>query len=160
MLFTGEYEHTIDAKRRMAIPAELRARLDPDGAGLTFYLSEGANGAIWLWLEETFERIAAVIEESLLPAEEMTEFDELTFPTARRVDTDSAGRIRLSERMLAEVGIGSRVVILGMRDHLELRSPEDWETRRRDTLARKTEILDRARRTIAHSAPREGAGGA
>ncbi len=160
MLFTGEYEHTIDAKRRMAIPAELRARLDPDGAGLTFYLSEGANGALWLWPEQTFERMAAEIEASLLPAEEMTDFDELFFPTARRVETDAAGRIRLSERMLAAVGIGARVVILGVRDHLELRSPEDWETRRRETLARKPEIIERARRTIAQSARKEGAGGA
>ena len=30
MLFTGEYEHTIDAKQRLAIPADVRAILDPD----------------------------------------------------------------------------------------------------------------------------------
>ena len=51
MLFTGEYEHTIDAKQRLAIPSEIRARLDPKVHGQAFYLAPGANGHLWLWPE-------------------------------------------------------------------------------------------------------------
>ena len=49
MVFSGEYEHTIDAKHRLAIPAELRARLNAEVHGEGFYLVPGPNGALWVW---------------------------------------------------------------------------------------------------------------
>ena len=123
MLFTGEYEHTIDAKQRLAIPSELRQRLHPDIHGESFYLAPGANGTLWLWPEKTFERLASALEHTLLPGEEVMELDELIFPQSRRLEIDKNGRVRLPDQMLAEHGLGETVMILGMKDHLELRDP-------------------------------------
>ncbi len=149
MLFTGEYEYTIDAKQRLAIPAEIRSRLNPDRDGLAFYVTAGPNDALWLWPERTFERMAGAIEASLLPAEEMMEFDEITFPSARRLELDKTGRIRLPKPMLEAAGIQSKVVILGVRDHLELRDPGQWEQRRLEKEADRTTIFHRARQILA-----------
>ena len=148
MLFTGEYEYTIDAKQRLAIPAEIRSRLNPDRDGLAFYVTAGPNDALWLWPERTFERMAGAIEASLLPAEEMMEFDEITFPTARRLELDKTGRVRLPKPMLEAAGIQSKVVILGVRDHLELRDPGQWEQRRLEKQADRTTIFHRARQAL------------
>ncbi len=148
MLFTGEYEYTIDAKQRLAIPAEIRSRLNPDRDGLAFYVTAGPNDALWLWPERTFERMAGAIEASLLPAEEMMEFDEITFPTARRLEMDKTGRVRLPKPMLEAAGIQSKVVILGVRDHLELRDPGQWEQRRLEKQADRTTIFHRARQIL------------
>ena len=63
VLFTGEYEHQIDAKQRMAIPAEVRSRMSSETDGDALYLVPGANGALWLWPEKTFERMASVVDE-------------------------------------------------------------------------------------------------
>ena len=149
MLFTGEYEYTIDAKQRLAIPAEIRSRLNPDRDGLAFYVTAGPNDALWLWPERTFERMAGAIEASLLPAEEMMEFDEITFPSARRLELDKTGRVRLPRPMLEAAGIRSKVVILGVRDHLELRDPGQWEQRRLEKEADRTTIFHRARQILA-----------
>ncbi len=148
MLFTGEYEYTIDAKQRLAIPAEIRSRLNPDRDGLAFYVTAGPNDALWLWPERTFERMAGAIEASLLPAEEMMEFDEITFPTARRLELDKTGRVRLPKPMLEAAGIQSKVVILGVRDHLELRDPGQWEQRRLEKQADRPKIFHRARQIL------------
>jgi len=148
VLFTGEYEYTIDAKQRLAIPAEIRSRLNPDRDGLAFYVTAGPNDALWLWPERTFERMAGAIEASLLPAEEMMEFDEITFPSARRLELDKTGRIRLPRPMLEAAGIQSKVVILGVRDHLELRDPAQWEQRRLEKQADRTTIFHRARQIL------------
>ena len=148
MLFTGEYEYTIDAKQRLAIPAEIRSRLNPDRDGLAFYVTAGPNDALWLWPERTFERMAGAIEASLLPAEEMMEFDEITFPTARRLELDKTGRVRLPKPMLEAAGIQSKVVILGVRDHLELRDPGQWEQRRLEKHADRPKIFHRARQIL------------
>ncbi len=148
MIFSFKYERSIDPKQRLPIPADIREGLDPEADGEAFYIIEGPNGALWLWPERTFERLAGNIEPSLVPSWQLMDFDEITFPEARRLRFDSAGRIRIPQEMLDRAGIGTRVVILGMRNHLELRDPEDWERRRREHAPRRAEIVQRAREEV------------
>ena len=148
MLFTGEYEHQIDAKQRLAIPADIRARMSTELHGEAMYLVPGANGALWLWPELTFERMASAIEQSLLPGDEMMEFEELLFPQSRRLEIDKAGRIRIPEQMLAEYSLGETVIILGVRDHLELRDPKQWKAQREQKIAKQADIMLRARQAL------------
>jgi MraZ protein len=121
-----------------------RERLAP-----AFYLVHGPNGFLWLWPEATFESMSSALEQTLLPGEDVLEFDELTFPFARRVEMDSAGRIRLPEDLLAMSGLETTVMILGVRDHLELRDPQEWGRQRLEKRARQREILLRARQALA-----------
>ena len=156
MLFTGEYEHTIDAKQRLAIPAEVRARMSPDLHGDAFYLVPGANGTLWLWPERTFERMASAMEESILPQQEMMELEELLFPRARRLEIDKAGRVRLPDQMLSEFGLGENVIILGVKDHLELRDPQQWKAQRQQKLSKQADIMLRARQALKRHPPDGG----
>ncbi|MCI0365920.1 MAG: hypothetical protein L0Y44_07965 [Phycisphaerales bacterium] len=148
MLFTGEYEHTIDSKQRLAIPAEIRAQMDPETHGKAFYLAPGANGTLWLWPELTFVRMTNAMEQTLLPGDEAMEFEELIYPESKRLEIDSAGRVRIPEQMLAEFGLGQTVIILGMKDHLELRDPQQRKLQRQQTLAKRRDIMIRAREAL------------
>lgn len=148
MLFTGEYEHTIDAKSRLAIPAEIRAGLEAAKHGTAFYVAPGSAESLWLWPESRFEQMAKATEASLLPDEDLLEFEELLYSQASRVDMDKSGRIRLPERLLTQVALGSAVVLLGVKDHLELRDPERWARQRDEKLAKQAEIMMRARRAM------------
>lgn len=161
MLFTGEYEHTIDSKQRLAIPAELRNQLDSKEHGEAFFAVPGANGSLWLWPERTFERMASAMEQTLVPGEEALDFEELLFPQSRRVEIDKTGRIRIPEHMLSEFGLGETVMILGVKDHLELRDPKQWKEHRQQRLDRRKEIMLRARAALApkSSLPRPRGGG-
>ena len=149
MLFTGEYEHTIDAKHRVAIPAEIRSRLDSKQHGTAFYLAPGTDASLWLWPEKTFEMLASTSEQSLLPDEDLAEFEELLYSQSSWVEPDKTGRIRIPERLLKLAGLDSTVVILGVKDHLELRDPAAWAARRDEKLAKQSEIVMRARRAQA-----------
>ena len=146
VLFTGEYEHTIDAKHRVAIPSEIRSRLDPSRHGDAFYLAPGTDSSLWLWPERTFEKLASTSEQSLLPDEDLAEFEELLYSQSAWVEPDKSGRIRIPERLLTLAGLESNVVILGVKDHLELRDPVAWSRRRDEKLAKQSEIVMRARR--------------
>jgi MraZ protein len=153
VLFTGEHDHTIDAKQRLAIPAEFREQLARgDDRAEVLYLAPGGNGHLWLWPEQTFERMTGALEASLLPGEEMMEFEELIFPQSRRLEIDKAGRVRIPEQMLAEFGLGASVVILGMKDHLELRDPAVWRQQRQQNHTRRAEIFSRAREALRNHA--------
>jgi MraZ protein len=123
LLFTGEYEHTIDAKSRLAIPAEIRAGLEADQHGTAFYVAPGKSDTLWLWPERLFSQ-------------------------ASRVEMDRSGRIRIPERLLTQACLGSSVMLLGVKDHLELRDPERWARQRDEKLAKQSEIMMRARRAL------------
>jgi MraZ protein len=155
-LFTGEYEHTIDAKQRLAIPAEIRSQLDPKLHGEAFYAGPGPNSELWLWPERTFERMATAVEDTLLRGQEMMEFEESVFPRSRRLEIDKAGRVRLPDQMLTEFGLSQTVVILGVKDHLELRDPQRWRARRQQTIAKQPEIMLRAREAMIRHLPGGG----
>ena len=145
MLFTGKSELSIDAKQRLAIPAKTRALLKQARVGEALYIIPGANGALWLMPERTFEEVAGQVEPTLTPAAEQMDFDELTFPEAHRLELDSAGRIRLPQELVGEAGLGTRVLLLGMRDHLEIWDPDTWAARRAAKAPNRGEIAQRVR---------------
>jgi transcriptional regulator MraZ len=145
VLFTGKFELTIDAKQRLAVPARIRQMLDRERAGAALYVIPGANGAVWLWPERTFEQICGEVAPSLTPASEQMDFDESAFPEADRLELDSAGRIRLPQDLLDGAGLGGRVVLLGMRHHLELWDPGVWAERSREKAADRPQLAQRAR---------------
>lgn len=156
MLFTGEFDHTIDAKGRMAIPSEIRSRMTREEDGEAFYLTIGSNRALRLYPEKGFERLAAMIEEGLVTDEAVQEFDQLLFPLSRRLELDSAGRIRLPDKMMERAGIVKDVVLIGVRDHLEIRDLKQWNAELEERLAKQEDIFRRfVRRDRAGGSGRE-----
>ncbi len=119
-MFLGEYEHSLDAKQRLAIPSEVRDAWQDDDHGKMFIAAPGQNGCLWLWPEKKFEKYADKIEGGLVTAEDIAKFNRDFFPRSARVPFDSAGRVRIPDRLLADFGLSGQVVILGVRDHLEL----------------------------------------
>jgi len=143
VLFTGEFEHTVDTKGRLAIPSEIRSRMKKAEDGEAFYLTIGSNRALRLYPEKGFERLAAMIEEGLVTDEAVQEFDQLLFPLSRRLELDSAGRIRLPDRMMERAALGKEVVLIGVRDHLEIRDLKQWNAELDERLAKQEEIFSR-----------------
>lgn len=153
MLFTGHYDYAIDAKSRLAIPAKIRGLLDPNRAGASFYAVIGGNGAIWLWPQRTFEHMAGDIEASLAPPRELMDFDAVTFPLAEHLEIDGVGRVRLPPAMLEAAGLGPKVVIAGVRDHLEIWDPDRWAEELTKLQAQRSRIIERARPLLGRGSP-------
>lgn len=123
-MFLGEFQHSLDSKKRLAIPAEVRDQWKPDRHGEMFIAAPGQSGGLWLWPEKKFEEYADRIESGLVTADEVARFNRRIFSKAARVPFDSTGRIRIPDRLLEQFGLNDAVVILGVRDHLELVTPE------------------------------------
>ena len=145
MLFTGKSELSIDSKQRMSIPAKTRTMLERGQAGTALFIVWGPNGALWLWPERTFETIAGECEPTLTPPTEEMEHDVVTFPEAERLDIDGAGRIRVPQELLSDAGLGNRVLLLGVRHHLEIWDPDEWAAQRTEKAGRRPEIAQRLR---------------
>jgi MraZ protein len=143
VLFTGEIDRSIDDKLRVSIPSEMRSGFSTGAGPGIVYATPGLNDAIWLWPEATFESMANTLEQSLLPDEDVMDFEQIHFSQSRRIEIDKSGRIRLPEALLSFAQITDHVFVLGVKDHLELVDATMWEEVREQ---RRSEHSDKARR--------------
>lgn len=143
MLFTGQYEHTIDAKHRLAIPAEIRGRWDTAREGGAWYSVPWVGGVIRLYTESDFQARAGGGSLTLTPDEDEAELQATLFGLSSRLEMDSVGRIRLPEDTLTLTGIGAEVVLVGAADRLEVRDRASWRASKADRLASMPELMAR-----------------
>ena len=128
----------------LAIPAEIRSRMEKKDMSAAFFLVPLTDMSFWVWPEDTFERLSGALEGTLVPGESRQEFDSTIFPLSRYSAVDSEGRIKMPEHMLQEAGLSSQVIIIGVRNHLEVRDPERYAAERKDRMARHAQIMRRA----------------
>ena len=143
MLLTGEYEHTIDAKHRLAIPAEVRARWRPEEDGAAWFAVPWRPGLIRLYTERSFHDRATNRPLTLTPDEDEAELQATLFGLSARLEIDSAGRVRLPEDMLTLVSLPTEVVLVGAGDRLEIRDRAEWRKSRQSRLAQLPELMQR-----------------
>jgi len=142
VLFTGHYEHAIDAKHRLAIPAEIRARWRPED-GSAWQALPWVDGAIRLYTESDFHARAAEYRTGLTPDQDEATLRLTLFGMSRRLEMDSAGRIRLPEEMLELTGLGTEVALVGAGEWLEIKDRAGWRAGMQDRLAQLPELMAR-----------------
>lgn len=126
MLFTGQSDHTIDGKQRLAIPAKHRNQWDPVRDGSAWICIPWPTGHLRLYTEATFTSLAKQGEMTLTPDEDLAELQATLFGLAERLEMDSAGRIIIPPQQKKLAGLGDEVTIVGAGDRLEVRAREHW----------------------------------
>ncbi len=128
MIFTGYYEHTIDSKNRLAMPAKFRSRMDAEVDGTAFVMVPGQpSSTLWLYTERHFDALAGREDSELIPDDDQLRFEQMYYMLAERLELDTQGRILVPERMLKRSGLGGEVVICGVRDHVEIRPRQGFD---------------------------------
>lgn len=127
MRFTGRYEHTIDAKNRLAVPSEIRDLVKEHGEGEVWYaLPWRKENLLRVYTEQAFDELAANWPQSLIPDPVEAELGATLFGFAARMEIDSAGRVRFPEDYLGLVGLNKEVIIIGAGNCLEIRDRAKW----------------------------------
>ncbi|MFM7051776.1 MAG: division/cell wall cluster transcriptional repressor MraZ [Planctomycetota bacterium] len=125
-MFLGEFDHSLDAKQRLAIPAEFRDAWHPDEHGQGLVAVPGAGGTLELWPERTFQSVVSTRKREFVRDPKLVQFERAVFSKAAKVPFDSAGRIRIPDRLLQDYGLSGKVTVVGMFDHLEVVDTETW----------------------------------
>jgi MraZ protein len=138
LAFHGTFEHTLDSKNRLTMPAKFRAAL-ADGV---FLVRSEDPSCISVYPAATYETIATQALAGMNPlSREAREAKRLFYGRADDIELDGAGRVTLGSKHLEHAGIFSRdVVITGTGDSLELWSPDAWDTYDTDLTARAPEL--------------------
>ena len=123
---TGTYEHSIDAKGRLFIPAKLREEL-----GVTFYLAMGVDECLAIYPQETWNRFTEKFAS--LPMSQSAAMRPL-FANASKCELDSQGRIVIPQKLRKYAGLEKDAVIIGVNDRAEIWSAETWNAREEEKM--------------------------
>ena len=143
MIFTGTFDLQIDNKNRLAIPSEVRTLVqkyddEHNEKPVFLYVCFGDdNSSLCLYTKEGFEKRAAELDNSSRPAEEVLEYERMMYSLSKYVEVDKTGRILVPKDLVELAGLTSEVVMLGAKDHLEIRDRAAWYEYRKAKLAEK-----------------------
>ncbi|MCL4458319.1 MAG: division/cell wall cluster transcriptional repressor MraZ [Chloroflexi bacterium] len=121
----GEFEHTVDDKGRLSIPAKFRAKF---AGGLV--LTRGLDRCLFVYTASDWETLAEKIGSLPLTNPEARVFARMMFSGAADLQIDGQGRIMLPAYLREYAGITNTVVILGVNTRLEIWDKENWRTMR------------------------------
>ena len=123
---TGTYEHSIDAKGRLFIPAKLREEL-----GVTFYLAMGVDACLAIYPQSTWDRFTEKF--SSLPMSQSAAMRPL-FANASKCELDSQGRIVVPQKLRKYAGLEKDAVIIGVNDRAEIWAAGTWRAREEEEM--------------------------
>lgn len=121
-MLLGEYEHTIDDKNRLTLPAKFREQL-AEGVVVT----RGMDGCLYAypagdWRERFSARVAGL--DPLQP--DSRKLQRHFFSGASEAELDKQGRIMIPAALLKYAGLSRDVVVAGVSDHLEIWDRGAW----------------------------------
>ena len=127
-MFYGEYEHTIDRKGRLIIPAKFRQALKEQQQGETLFLTRGLDGCLFLFTEAEWRLAEGRFRQVPFTKSEGRKFNRLFFSGAVDAAIDGLGRILVPKTLKEFAEIKDEVVIVGVSNRIEIWGKEKWQT--------------------------------
>jgi MraZ protein len=125
--FRGSYQHTVDHKGRISIPARFRRQLSGD-AEESFVILRGLESCIALYPSDEFRRLDERLRGRSFSDENNRRYQRMMLFDSRDETLDAQGRVALPPRLIAHAKLAKEVLIVGLLDHLEVWNPELFES--------------------------------
>ena len=120
-MFMGEYNHIIDAKGRLIIPARFRELL-----GEEFILTKGLDGCLSIYPMDAWEAFETKLRALPLTNKNARTFTRFFVAGATNCELDRQGRILVPQTLREFAGLEKEVVLTGNLDRIEIWSKEKW----------------------------------
>ena len=142
MTFRGTFEHALDAKHRLTVPAKFRAALS-DGVVLAASpeTSPGAPRPIAIWTPESYDAYTAATLEGLNPmSPKARELRRFFFNYSHDTELDAANRVMIPPNLMRYAKLDKDVVVTGSGDCLEVWDRASYQGYSDDVLVRIPDI--------------------
>ncbi len=135
--FLGEFEHSIDDKSRLAVPARFRAALE-DGLVIT----RGLDRCLVIWDTDSW-RVQAERVRTLNPWQaDARRMQRHFFSGAVPAQPDKLGRVVIPQFLRAYAQLEIDVVVVGLADRVEVWSKVEWERERAEAERNSAELAE------------------
>lgn len=139
-MLIGEYEHSLDAKGRLIMPAKLR-----EDIGEKFIITKGLDGCLFAFSIEEWKNFETKLRSLPISNKDARAFSRFFFAGAIDCEIDKQGRFLISSNLREFAELQKEVVIVGMDSRIEIWSKEKWQNEDEnisaDEIAAKMEML-------------------
>jgi len=122
-MFLGRFDHVLDEKGRLAIPARFRGDL---GEGMV--ITRGTDRCLYIFPMGGWQQIASKLDALPLGDPNARNLRRAAFAAAEPAELDKQGRVVLSERLRGYANLQSSVAVVGMNSYIEVWDLGAWET--------------------------------
>ncbi|MBO4292708.1 MAG: division/cell wall cluster transcriptional repressor MraZ [Lachnospiraceae bacterium] len=121
-MFMCEYNHTVDAKGRLIIPAKFREVL-----GDEFVVCKGLDHCLYIYSNEDWEAFSAQLAALPLTNKEARQFVRFFLSGASQVEVDKQGRILVPPTLRTFAELDKDVVLAGAGHRIEIWNKARWD---------------------------------
>ena len=120
-MFIGEYEHTLDEKKRVSLPKAFRSAL-----GKKIIMTRGLDNCLFVYSRSSWEKVAAKLQELSIAQADTRGFNRFILSGAAEVEVDAAGRVLIPDHQKQFAGLDKEVVFAGVSDRVEVWDKQKW----------------------------------
>lgn len=121
-MFMGEYQHSIDDKGRMIIPAKFR-----DLLGTSFVVTRGLDQCLFIYPMQEWQVLEQKLKALPLMKSDARAFTRFFFSGATECEWDKQGRVNLPANLRQYAKLEKDCVVLGVSNRVEIWSKDTWE---------------------------------
>lgn len=121
-MLIGEYEHSLDAKGRLIMPAKLRTDM-----GENFIITKGLDGCLFVFSQNEWSNFESKLKELPLTNKNARDFVRFFLSGATECEIDKQGRFLLVNTLREYAEITKEVIIIGVGTRLEIWDKEKWK---------------------------------
>lgn len=121
-MFIGEFQHNIDAKGRVIIPAKFREEL-----GEHFIVTKGLDKCLFVYPLEGWKNVESNLRQLSFTHADSRAFSRLFFSGAVEVELDKQGRILLPANLRSYASMDKDVVVIGVSGRVEIWDKSIWQ---------------------------------
>lgn len=145
-MFQGNYQHTIDEKGRIIVPARFREaiRAASGGAEAEGVMLSRKEGCLYAYAYPQWREIATELQSLAKTSAAMQRFRRVFIGNAADCPFDKQGRILIPTTLRDHARLDKDVVLVGVQEHFEFWNPESWamENERVDEEMQKGDVQD------------------
>ena len=120
-MLIGEYEHTIDAKGRLSMPAKLRRDM-----GEAFIVTKGLDGCLFAFSNEEWMNFESKLKSLPLSDKNARNFVRFFLAGATECELDKQGRFLIPNNLRKSANLDKEAVIIGVGTRLEIWNKQTW----------------------------------
>ncbi|MEI3608245.1 division/cell wall cluster transcriptional repressor MraZ [Pseudogracilibacillus sp. SO10305] len=121
-MFMGEYQHNIDIKGRMIVPAKFR-----EGLGDSFVLTRGLDNCLFVYPMDEWKVLEDKLKQLPLTKKDARQFTRFFFSGAVECEIDKQGRINIPATLRTYSKLEKECIVIGVSNRIEIWSKDVWE---------------------------------
>jgi MraZ protein len=137
-MFIGEYNYSIDEKKRLAVPVKFRTLL-----GKKAVITKGLDQCLWIFPAKEWKTLAEKISKLPLAQSDARGFTRLMLGGAMEVSIDSMGRILVPDYLKKYASLKKKISLIGVLNRIEIWSEETWDKYKNQTEKEGDNIAER-----------------